>query len=113
VRVQRRVNGDGRIMVTPQRLEPGRRNVGKQVTVMIEDPRFRIPHEGEETAVRNEGVPDRSTVSASLRNARTARSNRVSTDAAPRQNDRHDGLESTGGTPVLAQEGDRLVRPRR
>lgn len=62
VRVQRRVNGDGRIMVASQRLKLDKRNVGKQVTVVIEDTHCRVLHEGEEIVVkerRNPGPLDR------------------------------------------------------
>ncbi|MEU3620493.1 hypothetical protein ABZ725_50820 [Streptomyces sp. NPDC006872] len=57
MRVQRRVNGDGRIMVASQHLKLGKRNVGKQVVVVIEDTHFRILHEGEAIAVKERRKP--------------------------------------------------------
>lgn len=39
-------------MVTSQRLKVGKKNVGKLVTVIIEDSHFRILHEDEEIAVK-------------------------------------------------------------
>ncbi|MFB6641569.1 hypothetical protein ACFCYF_30495 [Streptomyces chartreusis] len=57
-RVQRHVNGDSRIMVASQRLKLGKRNVGKQVIVVIEDTHFRILHEGEEIAMKERRKPE-------------------------------------------------------
>jgi hypothetical protein len=52
VRVQRKIGASGRIMVSNQRLKLGKRNVGKLVTVVIEDTCFRVLHGEEELAVR-------------------------------------------------------------
>jgi hypothetical protein len=48
VRVRRRVPKDGVTMVANQRLRVGRQHAGKIVTIVVEDTRFRITHDGQE-----------------------------------------------------------------
>lgn len=52
IQAQRRVHGNGRIMVNRQRIKLGQRHAGKLVTVVIEDTHYRVLHDGEGLAIR-------------------------------------------------------------
>ena len=49
---RRQVHASGRIMVNKQPIKLGPRHAGKLVTVIIEDTCYRIPHGGEELAIK-------------------------------------------------------------
>lgn len=52
IAARRQVHASGRIMVNKQPIKLGPRHAGKLVTVIIEDTCYRIPHGGEELAIK-------------------------------------------------------------